>query len=194
MPKAPAPPRIPTPSQPVQQVIAAAALLAFFTWFRVRLDQHVVARAGEFVDADFWPGLLLSVGMLLSAGLLLMTIVKWRKAVADEPPQGPAHDQEPEQAEGDAPIPSAVGSGWKALGGLALVIGYAYLLRPVGFLVTTVLFCVLFLALQRVRNWIFYVAIPVGVNALVLIVFTRMLQSPLPQGQGFFRQISAIFY
>lgn len=82
----------------------------------------------------------------------------------------------------------------KTVGGALLVALYIWLMRPIGFIPATVVFCVLFLLLVGERRWWMLLLFPIGASALVILVFTQLLTVALPRGSGIFLTLSTYLY
>lgn len=100
-----------------------------------------------------------------------------------------------------APDPAAgVAPGRPDLGGfaiaLALAAGYVVAMQHVGFLPATLAFqSALFVLVFGMRSVRGVVLLPALLTGLYFVIFLRLLELPLPQGQGVFRALSrAIYY
>jgi putative tricarboxylic transport membrane protein len=60
-----------------------------------------------------------------------------------------------------------------------MLIVYAILLSIIGFVFSSILFCIGFLLYMKSKNWVFY-AVSFAVIVLLKIIFTVVLQVPLP--------------
>lgn len=195
-----------------QEVVVAAVLLVVFVAFRLRLDSFVTGRQGRaFVDPDFWPGWLLTLGIVLcviylvtatrralrwrlnpheedetpSMSTLLTTTSETDRAASTDNPEAAA-DTEP--AEPDRPSILRLGIGF------ALLYGYLYVMGPVGFVPATLAFCVAFLLFIGERRWYVVAGFPILIVVAVLAVFTRVLVVPLPRGTGWWLYWSTFLY
>ena len=65
---------------------------------------------------------------------------------------------------------------------LALPVIYAFLLEPVGFYVLTPVFIFLLLWLSEERRWRFLIGISLGIYAILVLVFGKLLFLSLPVG------------
>lgn len=98
-----------------EEVVVAAVLLLGALFFRLRIDSFVAGRAGTNLDPDFWPGLLLSLAVVLSAIYLVLAVIWARRE--DQPHLATATVAAPARAstgtEADttaAPAPAVTGS------------------------------------------------------------------------------------
>lgn len=79
-----------------------------------------------------------------------------------------------------------------------LVIGllgvYIFSLEYIGFLIATLLFQWIFIALlNQYRNKLYVVA-PIVVTVSIYVLFVKIMYVPLPRGIGLFRAFSSLFY
>ena len=152
---------------PLAGVVLAAAL-----WPATR-SLSDLTREGSLGPA-FWPRLAL-LGLALAC--LGKAWEEWRRAHA--------------AAVGDGPEPISLA---KLLGGIALLVAYAALAPPLGFVVATLAFIATFMALAGMRS-------PVGLalNAVLgtvtlVYVFVKVVYLPLPKGDGPFEALTLAIY
>lgn len=79
-----------------------------------------------------------------------------------------------------------------------LVIGllgvYIFSLEYIGFLIATLFFQWIFIALlNQYRNKLYAVA-PIVVTVSIFVLFVKIMYVPLPRGMGLFRAFSSLFY
>ncbi len=72
------PPRARRSRKGYEEVVVAAVLLVGAVFFRLRIDSFVIGRQGAYLDPNFWPGALLTVGIVLSAVYLVLAI-RWAR-------------------------------------------------------------------------------------------------------------------
>lgn len=65
---------------------------------------------------------------------------------------------------------------------IAMIAAYAVLLRPLGFLPTSILFLVVMVRFLSRRSWAFCLAVSVGTVALIWTVFRLIFSVLMPQG------------
>ena len=70
----------------------------------------------------------------------------------------------------------------RLLGMLALPVVYAFLLEPLGFYATTPVFIFLLLLLGEERRWPYLIGVSLGLYALLVFVFGKLLYLSLPLG------------
>ena len=84
--------------------------------------------------------------------------------------------------EGNADEPGHPASARRAFTIMAVCLGYALLLKPLGFLLATPLFVALALLTLNQRNYLGIVTIAVGFTAITYIVFAQVLGVRIPVG------------
>lgn len=78
---------------------------------------------------------------------------------------------------------------------LAAAVGYVLSMQYVGFLPATLVFqAAIFALVFRMRNLTGMVLLPGLLTAVYFVIFLRILELPLPQGHGIFREISQFLY
>jgi hypothetical protein len=68
---------------------------------------------------------------------------------------------------------------WISLG---LIIGYFIGLKVLGFAISTIMYLFIMLKYYKVKNKIVQISIPIGITAVLFIVFTVLLDVQLPSG------------
>jgi hypothetical protein len=154
----------------VYLLILAACLVLFLSVGQLpELPQY------RRVGPGFWPKLLLLGIACLAAGGLLRAARACRGAAVPSRP-----------FLGSAPV--------QLLAVIALSLLYPFAMDFTGFLVATLLFQLVLLALLGLRRPGVMVA-AAGLNlGLLYGIFARALHMPLPRGVGFFRTLSLWFY
>lgn len=78
---------------------------------------------------------------------------------------------------------------------LAATIAYVWTMRQVGFLPATLIFqAVIFAFVFGMQNLRGIVLMPVLLTSVYFVIFLRLLELPLPQGRGLFRELSRALY
>ena len=129
--------------------------------------------AYQDVGPDFWPKLIL-IGLILISGYLSVSNItkqlKWKES---------------------ANVSQKNDEGWLRISiTVFIIIGYIFLLKPMGFISASPLFIIAMMVLIRPDQKKTIPAGVVGIMAIIYILFGRLLLIPLPKGQGFFRSIS----
>jgi hypothetical protein len=71
---------------------------------------------------------------------------------------------------------------WRLFAMLGLPVVYAFLLEPIGFYALTPVFILLFLILAEERRWPYLIGISLGLYAILVFVFGKLLYLSLPVG------------
>jgi hypothetical protein len=157
----------------VGDIIMSLSILAISCYLYYEATQLRVFRAYKEVGPDFWPKIILTVLIALSAILTLYNVSVWKKSRGNE--QVAEEEQE----------------NWKrVLIAFLLAVGYVYFLKPLGFIVASPLFIIgmmLVIMPERKRIIPFSVA---GIMVMIYIIFSKLLFVPLPKGFGIFHDIS----
>jgi hypothetical protein len=90
----------------------------------------------------------------------------------------PAGESDAEDEAGEKTIAQRI----RLLGMLALPVVYAFLLEPLGFYATTPVFIFLLLLLGEERRWPYLIGVSLGLYALLVFVFGKLLYLSLPLG------------
>jgi hypothetical protein len=78
---------------------------------------------------------------------------------------------------------------------LTASVGYVALMKLTGFLPATLVFqAILLFVVFGWRDMRMVLGVPAGLTLLYFIIFVRLLDLPLPQGYGWFRQFSRVLY
>lgn len=116
------------------------------------------------LGADFFPKLLAVCTFSLAVMLIITSIKK-------------------EKADGDNKISEIFNSNIKnPLGGMILVIAYAVSIPIIGYLVSTMFFCFIFLSLFKVENNVKKTIITVVFSGVLYFMFTNLFLINLPSG------------
>ncbi len=130
--------------------------------------------------AAFWPRAVIA-GVIVAAGVLLVTSLF---AGAGEP--GPDIDERMT----DALPEDAARVTKKTLAIFAPPLVYVYAIHKVGFLLVTPIFLLGYLYLLGIRRWVTLIAVTVGFYGAVVLIFVKLIFTPLPQGAGFFHSLN----
>ena len=195
--------------RPRQEIVIAVVSLAVFVYMRVQIEGLIRGRRGAaYLDPDFWPGWLLNLLILLTLIYLVQAIRRVRArpsgsrasyddALAKVRDDAPAEQQQKEKEEESEEPPRDTAlekNPLMLLAGFGLIFAFIWLMPRIGFIPSGLLFAVAFLLAVGERRWRIVATIPIGLMALILWVFTRLLVVPLPRGRGFFLELSTYFY
>jgi hypothetical protein len=73
---------------------------------------------------------------------------------------------------------------------VVLPLVYVYAMHKLGFLLVTPVFLPAFMYLLGVRRWRTLVLTTVGFYAAIVLLFVKLIFTPLPQGAGFFHSLN----
>ncbi len=135
----------------------------------------------------FWPRMLI-IGIAIAAiGLLFRPFMQLvRQQVEDaEPAREDAVDSRHEKAERTVTL--------ETLAVLLVPIVYVYFIHQFGFYLVTPFFLAGYMYLLGVRNWFTMVVVTVGLYALIVLVFVKLIFTPLPPGAGIFYTLNGQF-
>lgn len=153
----------------------AFAIVAFFVTFE--FDGPLPTF--EF-GAAFWPRAVIA-GVIVAAVILLVTS---HFTGAGEP--GAVIDERMT----DALPEDAAHVTKKTLVIFAAPLVYVYAIHQVGFLLVTPIFLLGYMYLLGVRRWMTLIAVTVGFYGAMLLIFVKLIYTPLPQGAGFFHSLN----
>jgi len=167
------------------QIIGNAVILVFFLFLLIdSLKLHEIRRFGE-MGSGFWPILILSAATLLSAFLLLSSILEFRKGKGKEEPE---ETLSPEDLAGRKKHRNIV------ILCAVVTLVYIFAMQAIGFALATLLYVLAFVILLGERRKSVLIVSPVLVTALILVIFSRFIAMPLPRGMGFFADLSRLFF
>ena len=130
--------------------------------------------------AAFWPRVVIA-GVIVSAGVLLVSSyfvgARESEAVIDERTT-------------DALSEDAARVTRKTLAIFAIPLVYVYAIHQVGFLLVTPIFLLGYMYLLGVRGWVTLIAVTVGFYGAIVLIFVKLIYTPLPQGAGFFHSLN----
>ncbi len=132
------------------------------------------------VGPEFWPRGILFLMIVLSGIVLAKQIagfLKSRKAQTSE--------KSITQTESDP---------YRLFLVIVVSFGYAFCMGILGFLISTILFQLIFLYLLKVKRLVSIVFVTLVNTAMLYLLFIRVLNMLLPAGVGIFRTFSLLFY
>ena len=138
------------------------------------------------LGAAFWPRVVISCVILSAVVLLVASYATRAKAsalmtedrlagydkVTDELPEDVAHVTK------------------KTLAIFAIPLIYVYAIHKLGFLLITPLFLFGYMYLLGVRRWRTLIAVTTGVYAGIVLIFVKLIFTPLPQGAGYIHSLN----
>jgi len=156
---------------------------AVYLWYVASGIEPGFART-EVIGPAFFPKLLL-------AGLILVSLLQLARA-------GVARLRDVDSARAATKGEASPAKRFYLLDlllALFLTAGYVALLRRIGFLPATLLFQgALIFFVFRQRTLKFCAGVPALLTVIYFVIFIRLMEMPLPQGQGIFRELSQFLY
>jgi hypothetical protein len=129
-------------------------------------------RPGQ-IGPDFWP----KIAIALMAVMCLIEIVRALVGAADARGIAEVLEADAEEAADEPKYPRLL------VGGIALVLAYAFLVSYLGFLLASFLFLAAFMYLGRYRNHLAIWTISIGMTAAIAFLFIRFAYVSLPRGE-----------
>jgi putative tricarboxylic transport membrane protein len=183
-----------------QEVLVAVLVLGVFSYLRFDLQELIIGRRGiAALDPDFWPTVLLNAGIVLSLVYLFIAVQKLRKGGPAPVAEGDGRDVpgvDDDAAAAATPVAEEQERGdllKLAIGAVVLFV-YIYMITRAGFVPSTLVFSIVFLIFAGERRPLIIALFPVGVTAVIVYTFTRLLVVPLPRGSGIFLELSTYLY
>jgi putative tricarboxylic transport membrane protein len=166
-------------------IIGNAIILVFFLFLLIdSLKLHEIRRFGE-MGSGFWPIVILSTAIVLSAFILLSSILQFKKGKGKE---------EPEKALSPEELASRKKQRNIVILCAVVTLAYIFVMQGIGFALATFLYVLAFiLVLGERRKWVLMIS-PVVVTVLILVVFSKFIAIPFPRGVGFFADLSRFFF
>ena len=131
--------------------------------------------------AALWPRIVQA--MMTVAAVVLLVSRFLPQTVREERAEAPEYlDDVPE----DLP-----GVSWRTVAVFVLPLVWAYAMHKMGFLLVTPVFLVLFTWLMGVRRWRTLLGFGFGFYAVLVLVFYKLIFTPLPLGAGMFHTINS---
>ncbi|HEY5740228.1 MAG TPA: tripartite tricarboxylate transporter TctB family protein [Gammaproteobacteria bacterium] len=132
------------------------------------------------LGAAFWPQVVLVITAIAAITLLVSRFV--RGVETDDADDGPAHLE-------DIPAPSG-GIPIITLAMFILPLIWVFALHQIGFLLSTPFFLIGFTWLIGIRRLRTLLGFSLGFYAVLVVVFYKLIFTPLPMGAGWFHSIS----
>ena len=130
--------------------------------------------------AAMWPRLV-AVGIFVAAGILLWT----RLSDATEPGDLPADERDT-----DTPPETEPKVTIKTVAIFLVPIVYVAAIHKLGFLLATPFFLFGYMYFLGVRKWRTLFGVTIGFYATVVLIFVKVIFTPLPQGAGIFHTLN----
>ena len=124
----------------------------------------------------FWPQAVL-VGMIIAAGSLGISIYVSAGVPVEESAEAEKHENFGGNAVEFSPKLVAI---------FLLPLIYVFAMQKLGFYLVTPFFMLAFLYTLGVRRWKTLILVTVGLWAILVLLFVKLIFTPLPQGAGYF--------
>ena len=128
----------------------------------------------------FWPQVIL-IGMIIAAVILGISIY----ASGGNPIEDSA-----EAAQFETPVGDAVAFSPRLVAIFLLPLIYVYVMHKLGFYLVTPVFLPAFMYTLGVRRWKTLILVTVGLYAILVLLFVKLIFTPLPQGAGYFHTLN----
>jgi putative tricarboxylic transport membrane protein len=165
-------------------IIGDAVILVFFLFLLLEsFKLQEVRRFGE-LGSGFWPILILGLASLLSAILLISSLMKRKEKEGKEA--------------GESASPESIASRKRARRIVAIssvaTLVYIFAMQWIGFALATLFYILAFIViLGERRKWVLVFS-PILVTVFILLVFSKFIAIPFPKGIGIFSEFSLFFF
>ena len=165
-------------------IIGNVVILVFFLFLLLEsFKLQEIRRFGE-IGSGFWPILILALASLLSAILLISSLMKRKEKgekEAEEPPS-PESSVDRKRARNIVILSSVA------------TLVYIFAMQWIGFALATLFYVLAFIViLGERRKWVLVFS-PVLVTVFILVVFSKFIAIPFPRGIGIFAELSRFFF
>lgn len=131
--------------------------------------------------AALWPRIIQA--MMTAAAIVLLVSRFLPQTVIEEQAKAPEYLEE---------VPDDLaGVTWRTAAVFVVPLLWAYAMHKMGFLLVTPVFLVLFTWLMGVTRWRTLLGFGIGFYAVLVLVFYKLIFTPLPMGAGMFHTINA---
>lgn len=152
-------PQLAPTSRALESIVAAVAVVASTVVLLLARDIDSRVDSGG-LSPDWWPLVLGGTGLALSVALLVVGIAR-----------------PPAEREG---VAVATREGWVRAGlVIALSVAFIQVWGEVGFVVPAIVYLAVVSVIFGVRSWKFLLLFPLGVTALIYVLFDLLLRVPL---------------
>lgn len=148
------------------EIISGLIFLIFGIVLWIMIPSQIKTMESSAITAQTFPRIIIGGLVLFSAGLLLQGIFGKEKKVLVIMKE----TFQTEQAKKEL----------RSLVYILILIAYCFLVKPLGYLVSTLLLVLAVMLFYRARKWYFY-AIPLGTVCIIYLVFKMALRVSLPE-------------
>ena len=166
---------------------ALTLIAAILLWFAQGI--HSDAVDAHRISPGFWPKAILWLWLVLAAGELINRLIKLTRVQLGEKTSQSDLQRELSPDDQDKHEP---GSLWRAMIGLAIIIGYSIFVSWVGFPIATTLFLFAFAWLGGYRRLWPLTAISIIGTAALILIFMKVAYISLPLGVSVFKDFSIL--
>ena len=165
-------------------IIGNVVILVFFLFMLLEsFKLQEIRRFGE-IGSGFWPILILALASLLSAILLISSLMKRKEKGGKEA--------------GEFSSPESIASRTRARRIVVIssvaTLAYIFAMQWIGFALATLFYVLAFIViLGERRKWVLVFS-PVLVTVFILVVFSKFIAIPFPKGIGIFAELSRFFF
>lgn len=156
-------------------------VILFAVFFLSMTPQIKITNASFAVGPRSWPYILLTLMFVLGAYGIIKTFIKSKKSNVTETRES----EEPGRRVFNLSIPML---------SLVTVIIYVVLLNFIGFVISTILFLYGISFLLGAKKQVGTIIFSVITTVVFIVLFSVILQIPLPRGTGIFRELSLLIY
>lgn len=172
-----------TRSRRVRSVVESACWLVFCVVAFALTYQFDEPLPMFELGAAFWPRVML-IGIAAAALVMMIGSILTKDGDNTDSVQQTSADSSH----------SVSAQTWRERGRIVLVflvpILFVYAMHKLGFLLVAPFFLAAYMYLFGVRRWVPLVSVTVGVYAAVVVIFVKLIFTPLPQGAGVFYTIN----
>ena len=167
------------------EIIGNVVIVSFFIFMLANsFKLHEIRRYGE-MGSGFWPILILSAAVILSAVLLISSLVGYLKAKR--------------QSSGEPPLSPEAAEALKIrrkkiVLSVLLLLLYIVVMPWIGFGLSTLIYIPAFILVLGERRKLVLILSPLLVTVFVILIFSRFIAIPFPKGVGIFAAFSRLFY
>jgi putative tricarboxylic transport membrane protein len=164
--------------------VVVLAIVGYLYFIAGRID---FAAPGGRIGPDFWPRTILLLAMATCAYEIIKTLFFGKteselggvlQSILKEAPAD-AQENKPEKT-----YP------YRLLAGIAITVGYAWVIEYLGFFLTTFLYLAAFMAIGRYRRWGVVLGTSFVGSLVFMFIFMKIVYVSLPLGQGPFAELS----
>lgn len=171
----------------VVDLLFTAAVLVGSVYLWVVADRFPTFAKYKNIDSDFWPKIILVSMCILSVPILYQNVAALRRKIV----------RKRDVPSGDGPDGTSSSSAvnWTKMTLMAALCVFYYLgLSFLGFVLSTIVFMWLAMAVIGGAKKITAIVFPIGFTAFLAIVFVKLLELSLPRGVGIFHELSLLLY